>query len=956
MSNADRANPLRAFVTDVLERQVRRSDLEHAWELDCEDARTAELIEELRNAARRLIDRVEEKSCGQDATDRPVLLGNSSPATTTASLSDDSTKVAASDTGAHDNTSRTSAGAEVAIRSSEEARRRSKSSNQTIVGSNPAPEVAIPYRVEDGIVVLLPQNKAQFRDLPFLMAQAEKLGVSQTGAFKYVLPDDYIIDIPNYHGYREKVLSFKCTPSRTGDFLAVESTETSEYIEVDDHRSGPMNAETLAAEFERVLGSPDEVSTIRYATDQPAHTEEERKALGLPLESPVCPLKDNQLDLTRYKVPGLHTPYEYSGQRALFTTHDEDGDIPSINFLYFGEKLWNVVPEHHRHLVEADIRKWKCGQKVRHAGRYNLRSRFKSMGASCTSFVQRAKEAVFVYGRAYHQGGAIKPTRAEAVNYAPPGWSIEGYQECRSSCPGPLIPNSFLEFRAPGEEQLVEVEVEVEVEGEGHVQTELGRSRNQKGSRSKGKPSSPKKAKRMEDTLRTQKLRSKAREELGQIEDQIRRVDKRCKIPRLDSNHLPSGEVLKLVSAIWSRPAIAQFCSLVRSRRDPGAMRVELDLEGDVLTRIERRVRNINISSRRSMLEKLLVRLNQSYLAEDVDNSKDGRLRADTAVLDRIRNKFGWKRSTFDYHRQKGSQWRRVCGPYEGLMCLIFLELPTSFGISPQNYLEMKPADLATFHRLLDHPYTKSICAAGKAFQESLIGTANDVEFMWEGREPSLDTVSEENLLRWLKPFPSTSEDIYEPDKYPHWPRPAGWPEMWQWPVDPMSLPTGTDETPCDLCSETACPCIDIINQVKPRIKDYGEKGRGLQARARVAGQLAYQKGDLIGQITGELVPLGWQHDGWTLEVVRADISEEPAVCQIHSATVGNPFRLMNHDCEPSARFRGMRVSGRYRAMVEARGDIRDGEEITAYYGRDYFTKGCPCEKHRGSKHARATS
>ena len=41
-----------------------------------------------------------------------------------------------------------------------------------------------------------------------------------------------------------------------------------------------------------------------------------------------------------------------------------------------------------------------------------------------------------------------------------------------------------------------------------------------------------------------------------------------------------------------------------------------------------------------------------------------------------------------------------------------------------------------------------------------------------------------------------------------------------------------------------------------PRIKDYGAKGRGLQAVASVPGGLAYKEGDIIGELVAVLKPL----------------------------------------------------------------------------------------------------
>ena len=78
----------------------------------------------------------------------------------------------------------------------------------------------------------------------------------------------------------------------------------------------------------------------------------------------------------------------------------------------------------------------------------------------------------------------------------------------------------------------------------------------------------------------------------------------------------------------------------------------------------------------------------------------------------------------------------------------------------------------------------------------------------------------------------------------------------------------------------------------------------------------------------------------------RHDLPFEPEVAQINCGKISNIFGLMNHDCEPTASLVGKRVSGKYRVEVNARKDIRDGEEITVDYGPEFWEKGrCPCPK-----------
>jgi hypothetical protein len=90
------------------------------------------------------------------------------------------------------------------------------------------------------------------------------------------------------------------------------------------------------------------------------------------------------------------------------------------------------------------------------------------------------------------------------------------------------------------------------------------------------------------------------------------------------------------------------------------------------------------------------------------------------------------------------------------------------------------------------------------------------------------------------------------------WPRPEEWPEpMW---VDPR-----TDQ--CEICHKASCGCIHSACRVMPRIKDYGAKGRGLQAVACAPDRLAYREGDIIGELVAVLKPLQSQTDRWSVEV-----------------------------------------------------------------------------------------
>lgn len=277
----------------------------------------------------------------------------------------------------------------------------------------------IPYREDHGVVVLMPDTE-QCRDLPYIISRAIELGAHDTGAFKYILPDDLIADLPPILSARMSVSKFKSSPYQE-NIYHISRTIEHETLDLSDIDFTPTPLERFAEILEDRLTDPETMSKMQYCTDAEARTPQDRQGLGLPRESPIWPLGDNQLDRTKTIVPGLHYPFAYiSGTHgSLFSSHSEDGNIPSLNILHDREKLWYVVARKDGHLIENLTKRWKCAQKVRHASLWFSRSKLKAMGASFVNFVQHANEVVVVLGGIYHHGGTIGHSRAEAINYAP---------------------------------------------------------------------------------------------------------------------------------------------------------------------------------------------------------------------------------------------------------------------------------------------------------------------------------------------------------------------------------------------------------------------------------------------------------------------------------------------------------------------------------------------------------
>lgn len=189
---------------------------------------------------------------------------------------------------------------------------------------------------------------------------------------------------------------------------------------------------------------------------------------------------------------------------------------------------------------------------------------------------------------------------------------------------------------------------------------------------------------------------------------------------------------------------------------------------------------------------------------------------------------------------------------------------------------------------------------------------------------------------KWTKdPIETTftiiQTNLWTPQRHPDWPPPPDWPTKWTWPTNPTFIPH--DDRQCELCLDRICSCILIsVRQDVPAIVPYGDKGEGAQA------QMSYLKGELLGELLRELAPLEKYEDGWGADLVRKDIgSNAHAVCQVYCRYVGNWVRKINHSCNPCTSFSPMKISGKWRIMIEAIRNIAKGEEITVFYGAEYW-------------------
>ncbi|KAF6787341.1 lysine -specific demethylase 4c-like protein [Colletotrichum sojae] len=633
-------------------------------------------------------------------------------------------------------------------------------------------------------------------------------------------------------------------------------------------------------------------------------------------------------------IAGGNSPYDYIGERGSATClHKDDADLQSCNMVISGWKLWIVLAKRHTEKFEAFIRQnWeanRCAQFVRHLslfiGPKKLRQESIDFAVHCAG----RGDMVIIEPGQYHAVVNYSACFATAINFTLPGKPVmpEAMAVCEH-CGLCNLQQPDLRRVSPPETAAEPAPATARVAGRKCL------TKRQAPAAQTTQPAKKPKAIQMQP-------------ELAQVIKQVRKVDRLCKIPQIDETDPPTPEVLKLALAIGIRAAIQQFCDLVRSRRDPNNERARLHLSKDLHTRIGQRLGHLGTSQRRSNFERLMVRLDQHCLACDIDQSKQGRIRADTAFLNSLAKEINCPRETITRHQKQGNKWRRLCGNRKELLCFVFLTSQNPFNISVDAFLSLSENDLGMLH-ILDNNYIDELCSAARALLDSMDSVSPDVEFGWEVANKASNDLPENEMLSLLRPTPQASENVYDPGKYPDWPPPPGWPEDSPWPTDPTKI-LGADERKCDFCEAGRCECVTQVpsrnrSTGMPRIKDYKDLGRGLQAVGSRDGQAAYRAGEIIGFLIGDIVPSGTFQDSQTLDFARPDFCEEPVVCQIRCVEISNSFRLINHSCRPSARLVQVRASGRYVTAIKATSNIPDGAQITVSYGRDWKANPCLCE------------
>ncbi|KAL1837353.1 hypothetical protein VTJ49DRAFT_3964 [Mycothermus thermophilus] len=276
-----------------------------------------------------------------------------------------------------------------------------------------------------------------------------------------------------------------------------------------------------------------------------------------------------------------------------------------------------------------------------------------------------------------------------------------------------------------------------------------------------------------------------------------------------------------------------------------------------------------------------------------------------------------------DYLRE-GKTWTTLCKGRDGLLCLI----PP--GVDWLDLAVFRD-EVARFHAGLDNDaFIAKLCGVGETLQRSIWRCLELPEFVFESASTTWLRVEE--ILPLLEPFRLIKSNVWDPKtaEGASWPRPAGW--DWEWPSDPSVVRPG--DVQCSFCPRKSCRCIDLKTPQVPRISDDRSKGPGIRSLG------THHKHQILGELIGELVPPGSRPGEWTLPLRRPDLGggdDALPVAEIYPRRMGNWARKVKHcGTNPSAEFRAMKISGRWRQMLVMVRDVEDGEEITVRYGAGF--------------------
>lgn len=634
-------------------------------------------------------------------------------------------------------------------------------------------------------------------------------------------------------------------------------------------------------------------------------------------------------------IPGITEPYWHAGDRGSGTAFRcEDANFRSCNLTLSGWKLWIMIRESHTQQFEGFIKKnWRvgepeCDQFVRHCDLLISPARLEAEGIQFDLQCVGPGQMIITAPRQYYAVVNLTPCFAIAVNFLLPGEPVmptTGWLVC-DHCGLYNLDHRALK--------------KVSRSHNGSGGTEI--SSHRRTAQSSAAAAVPPLATRR--TAMPEKRKGVSVVPHARITKKPRHSEENSRQQVVNARQ----QVLaQLASSLVNASGIRRFMSRVSMWRANGqSTRAErFNISGDWDKRAAEYYQLSETFDKSSTLHKLLSIILGIQVAQELDDRVNELGYRNTppdmieAVLKRLNVKATRDaRNKFHGRMRLPRYLMNLLGPHRDL--LTFLPLHGDDSATFREIRQVSEDEWSSFNIILRKKDPTVLAKIGSLFETSILQRTEFPVMLWEKIDAEeLDELSDEYLTQLLAVHCRNENSVATPD----WERPGGWPEAADWPVNVDSLPTGRQ---CELCMERTCVCIQDYLARTPRVASYGRKGLGLQAVA-TGEEVAYKKGQPIGQVVGCIVPPGTYQDGYAVDLIRSDMVGEPTVGQIYTKMESNVFRFVNHRCQqPSAEVRGKAISQRYRMVMYALRDIGGGEEITANWGADFLGGGgrCLCE------------
>ncbi|KAK0656308.1 hypothetical protein B0T16DRAFT_315009 [Cercophora newfieldiana] len=319
-----------------------------------------------------------------------------------------------------------------------------------------------------------------------------------------------------------------------------------------------------------------------------------------------------------------------------------------------------------------------------------------------------------------------------------------------------------------------------------------------------------------------------------------------------------------------------------------------------------------------------LIRMKMAGLVYNIGDTEEERRLGTIGGITSLLEKLGWTendRGKLQHYIREGKCWRTICNNDDGMLCI----MPLNTDLSD---LAMFQEEVTRFHSQLSNGFTAALANIGRQLVSAIWEGRELSEFVWENYDT--DALSPTEIQPLLRPYItiSSGRSFYDAKGQSNAPRPTNWSDAYPWPTDPAVVRDGARH--CDFCKrKKSCQCCKKRMPDIPRVEIDGPKGLGIRSRGE------HKAGELLGELLGELVAPGSYPTEWTFELRRPDMEDE-LVAEIYPGRRGNWVRKVNHSEEPTAQFTAFKMSGRWRILLELLSDVKEGEEITAKFGRGY--------------------